>query len=85
MLVGFSDGYVRGYSKSGQRVLAQSMHTEAVNKLTCMAPSGSQLTSNSNQVCVCVCVCVRVCVRVACEVSMGGCWEWAREIFNHRT
>lgn len=53
VLVGFSDGYVRGYSKSGQRVLAQSMHTEAVSKLTCMAPSGSLQKNNSNQVCAC--------------------------------
>ena len=39
VMVGFSDGYVRGYSKSGQRVFSRLMHLEPVTKLTCMASS----------------------------------------------
>ena len=39
MMVGFSDGYVRGYSKSGQRVFSRLLHLESVSKLTCMASS----------------------------------------------
>ena len=40
-MVGFSDGFVRGYSKSGQRVFSQLMHLEPVVKLTCMTSSAA--------------------------------------------
>ena len=42
MMVGFTDGYVRGYSKSGQKVFSRLMHLEPVAKLTCMASSTVQ-------------------------------------------
>ena len=42
VMVGFTDGYVRGYSKSGQRVFSRLMHLEPVAKLTCMASSTVQ-------------------------------------------
>ncbi len=47
VLVGFSDGYIRGYSKSGQRVMSQLLHPEPVRRLTCMAASPSLKHSTS--------------------------------------
>ena len=57
MMVGFSDGFVRGYSKGGTPVFSQLFHLESVKKLTCMASvTGSQRRAVSN-VLVCVCGC----------------------------
>ncbi len=35
-LVGFSDGYIRAYSKSGQMVFSQQLHMDAVVKFSLM-------------------------------------------------
>lgn len=34
--MGFSDGYIRGYSKSGQPVMSEQLHMDAVTKITFM-------------------------------------------------
>lgn len=52
VMVGFSDGYVRGYSKSGQRVFSRLMHHEPVSKLTCMASSAVQKPAPSLVSCI---------------------------------
>ena len=47
-MVGFSDGFIRGYSKSGQTVFSQQLHLDAVTKLSFLYPSS--LRENANQV-----------------------------------
>ncbi|XP_064392664.1 rab3 GTPase-activating protein non-catalytic subunit-like isoform X2 [Halichondria panicea] len=47
VLVGFSDGYIRSYSMSGQRVMSQLLHPEAVKRLSCMATIPTQRSSPS--------------------------------------
>lgn len=44
-LVGFSDGYARGYSKSGQVVISEQLHSEAVTKVSFMWPSPTSRSS----------------------------------------
>eukprot|EP00731_Ephydatia_muelleri_P022938 Em0015g521a len=41
VVVGFSDGYVRIYSKSGTQILAQPLHSEPVAKIVCTPASVS--------------------------------------------
>ena len=42
MLVGFADGFVRGFSKSGQNVFSKLLHADTVTKFTFMCPSFSR-------------------------------------------
>lgn len=48
-LVGFSDGYIRGYSKSGQAVLSEQLHLDPVSKISAML-SLSTVKENAHQV-----------------------------------
>ena len=48
-LVGFSSGYIRGYSKSGQVVLSEHLSMDAVTKISFMWPS-LNLRKNIHQV-----------------------------------
>lgn len=38
-LIGFSDGHIRGYSKSGCAVFSEQLHLDAVSKISSMLPS----------------------------------------------
>ena len=55
--MGFSDGYVRGYSKSGQVIFSEQLHLEAVTKLSFMWPSPAPRNS-AYQVDSIMCLCV---------------------------
>jgi len=48
-VVGFSDGFIRAYSKSGVSVLSQLLHAEPVVKITCMASSLGQRKAAAGQ------------------------------------
>jgi len=56
VVVGFSDGFIRAYSKSGVSVLSQLLHAEPVVKITCMASSLGQRKAAAGQVCAHMCV-----------------------------
>lgn len=43
-LVGFSDGYIRGYSKSGHVVLSEQLHVDAVKKISFMVSTSTECT-----------------------------------------
>ena len=42
VLVGFSNGYVYGYSMSGQTIFSKQIHEDSVTQLTFMSPSLSR-------------------------------------------
>lgn len=46
VVVGFSDGYIRIYSKTGLSVLTQLLHTEPVVRITCTAGGRGQRTAH---------------------------------------
>lgn len=48
VLVGFSDGYIRGYSKSGQLILSEQLHTDAVAKFSFMSSESQRNNSQVN-------------------------------------
>ena len=52
-LVGFSDGYIRGYSKSGQVVLSEQLQTDAVKNFSCM--QSTSVSKNELQVILRMC------------------------------